>query len=101
MAADAAQFFERIIEWDWPDAPIRNPIIDGDIPPRPEPLPKFLDDRDAAKVMAAARAASDPRDRIVVEVLARTGLRASELRDLDVAAGFRSFTNYRLRSAGS
>jgi site-specific recombinase XerD len=94
-------FFERIIEWDWPDAPIRNPIIDGDIPPRPEPLPKFLDDRDAAKVMAAARAASDPRDRLVVEVLARTGLRASELRDLDVAAGFRSFTNYRLRSAGS
>ncbi|MGH3839223.1 MAG: hypothetical protein ACRDSF_26525, partial [Pseudonocardiaceae bacterium] len=53
-------FFERIIEWDWPDAPMRNPIIGGDIPPRPEPLPKFLDDRDAAKVMAAARAASDP-----------------------------------------
>ena len=76
-------FFERIIEWDWPDAPIRNPIIGGDIPPRPEPLPKFLDDRDAAKLMAAARAASDRRDRLVVEVLARTGLRASELCDLD------------------
>ena len=75
-------FVERIIEWDWPDAPMRNPIIGGDIPPRPEPLPKFLDDRDAAKVMAAARAASDPRDRLVVEVLARTGLRASELCDL-------------------
>ena len=41
-------FFERIIEWDWPDAPARNPIIGRDIPPRPEPLPKFLDDRDAA-----------------------------------------------------
>jgi len=79
-------FFERIIEWDWPDAPMRNPIIGGDIPPRPEPLPKFLDDRDAAKLMAAARAASDPRDRLVVEVLARTGLRASELCDLDADA---------------
>ena len=32
-------FFERIIEWDWPDAPIRNPIIDGDIPPRPNRCP--------------------------------------------------------------
>ena len=32
-------FFERIIEWDWPDAPARNPIIGRDIPPRPEPLP--------------------------------------------------------------
>ena len=34
-------FFERIIEWDWPDAPARNPVVGGDIPPRPDPLPKF------------------------------------------------------------
>ena len=79
-------FFERIIEWDWPDAPARNPIIGRDIPPRREPLPKFLDDRDAARLMAAARTAPDPRDRLVVEVLARTGLRASELCDLDADA---------------
>ena len=44
------QFFERIIEWDWPDAPVRNPVLGGDIPKKPEPLPKFLDDRDAAKL---------------------------------------------------
>src|SRR5262249_5318273 len=31
----------RIIEWDWPDAPPRNPVIAGDIPEKPEPLPKF------------------------------------------------------------
>ena len=79
-------FFERIIEWDWPDAPARNPVIGRDIPPRPEPLPKFLDDRDAARLMAAARAAPDPRDRLVVEVLARTGLRAGELCGLDADA---------------
>ena len=36
--------------------------------------------------MAAARAATDPRDRLVVEVLARTGLRAGELCDLDADA---------------
>jgi site-specific recombinase XerD len=34
-------FFERIIEWDWPDAPPRNPVINGDIPKKPDPLPKF------------------------------------------------------------
>jgi site-specific recombinase XerD len=79
-------FFERLIEWDWPDAPMRNPVLGGDIPTRPEPLPKFLDDRDAAKVMAAARAATDPRDRLVVELLARTGMRAGELCDLDADA---------------
>jgi site-specific recombinase XerD len=75
-------FLERLIDWDWPDAPSRNPILHGDIPPRPEPLPKFLTDQDAAKLMAAARAHHLPRYRIVVEMLARTGLRASELCDL-------------------
>ncbi len=48
-------FLERIIEWDWPDAPARNLVIRGDIPKKPELLPKFLDDRDAARLMAAAR----------------------------------------------
>lgn len=76
-------FFERIIEWDWPDAPARNPVINGDIPKKPEPLPRFLDDQDAAKLMTAARASTDPRDRLVVELLARTGMRAGELADLE------------------
>jgi len=80
------QFFERIIEWDWPDAPPRNPVIAGDIPKKPEPLPKFLDDRDAARLMAAARASADPRDRLVIELLARTGMRAGELAGLDADA---------------
>ena len=79
-------FFERIIEWDWPGTPARNPVIAWDIPKKPEPLPKFLDDRDAAKLMAAARASTDPRDRLVVELLARTGMRAGELADLDADA---------------
>jgi len=83
------QFFERIIEWDWPDAPARNPVIAWDIPKKPEPLPKFLDDRDAARLMAAARASTDPRDRLVAELLARTGMRAGELANLEVDAVLR------------
>ena len=85
-------FFERLIEWDWDDAPRRNPILHGDIPPRPEPLPKFLDDRDAARLMAAARTHPDPRTRLVVEMLARTGLRAGELCDLAPTPSPRSAT---------
>jgi site-specific recombinase XerD len=79
-------FFERIIEWDWTDAPGRNPIFHGDIPARVDPLPKFLDDQAAAKLMAAARAHRIPRYRLVIEMLARTGLRASELCQLDADA---------------
>ena len=79
-------FFERLIEWDWDDAPRRNPIFHGDIPPRTDPLPKFLNDQDAAKLMKAARAHRLPRYRLVVEMLARTGMRASELCALDADA---------------
>jgi site-specific recombinase XerD len=79
-------FFERLIEWDWTEAPARNPVLLGDIPARIEPLPKFLDDRDAAKLLAAARAHPIPRYRLVVELLMRTGVRVSELCDLDADA---------------
>ena len=75
-------FLERLIEWDWPDAPGRNPILHGDIPPRPEPIPKFLTDQQAAAFMAAAKAHPLPRYRLVAQVLARTGLRATELCEL-------------------
>jgi site-specific recombinase XerD len=91
------QFFERTIEWEWPEAPPRNPVIAWDIPKKPEPLPKFLDDRDAARLMAAARASSDPRDRLVVELLARTGMRAGELADLDADAVVRIGAGHWLR----
>src|SRR5215472_11215476 len=87
----------RIIEWDWPEAPPRNPVIAGDIPKKPEPLPKCLDDRDAAKLMAAARASADPRDRLVVELLARTGMRAGELAGLEADAVTRIGKGYWLR----
>jgi site-specific recombinase XerD len=36
-------FFERVIDWDYDDAPRRSPIYAGDFPERDEPLPKFLD----------------------------------------------------------
>jgi site-specific recombinase XerD len=91
------QFFERIIEWDWPAAPPRNPVIAWDIPRKPEPLPKFPGDRDAARLMTAARASTDPRDRLVVELLARTGMRAGELADLDADAVVRIGAGHWLR----
>jgi len=75
-------FLERLIEWDWPDAPGRNPILHGDIPPRREPIPRFLTDQQAAAFMAAARAHPVARYRLVAQVLARTGLRANELCEL-------------------
>lgn len=71
-------FFDRIIEWDYPDAPARNPVFAGDMPIRDRPLPRFLSDADAAALLTAARALPDLFDRVAVEVLALTGLRKGE-----------------------
>ena len=71
-------FFDRIIEWDWDDAPMRIPIFSIDVPVADDPLPRFLDDVQAARLTAAAAAAA-PFDRLVIEVLSRTGMRVGEL----------------------
>jgi len=71
-------FFERVSEWDYPDAPRRVLIFNGDLPTPDDPLPKFLTDPEAAKLMRAA-AEAEPDRRLVIEMLARTGLRVGEL----------------------
>ena len=71
-------FFERTSEWGYEDAPTRVLIFNGDLPTPDDPLPKFLSDVDAGKLMRAA-AEAHPTRRLVIEMLARTGLRVGEL----------------------
>ena len=75
-------FFDRIIEWDWADAPQRIPIFSIDVPVADDPLPRFLDDVQAARLASAAAVAA-PFDRLVIELLSRTGMRAGELCTLE------------------
>jgi integrase len=79
-------FFERVIEWGYDDAPARVPIYEGDLPKPDEALPKFLDDPTAAKFMAALAVDPNQRRRLMVELLARTGMRAGELASLEAGA---------------
>jgi site-specific recombinase XerD len=83
-------FFERLIDWGDPDAPRRVPVLTGDIPKADEPLPRFLDDPTAAKFMAALAVEPNRRRRLIVELLARTGMRVGEL------GGLRDDAMYRL-----
>ena len=76
-------FFERVIEWGYDDVPIRVPIFTGDMPPVDAPLPKFLDDAQATRLMRTVAAEPDPLRRLIVELLARTGMRVTELCDLE------------------
>jgi site-specific recombinase XerD len=90
-------FFERVIEWDYPDAPRRMPIYAVDVPRADEPPPKFLDDPTAAKFMAALATDPDRRRRLMVELLARTGMRVGELAALRDDAMFRLGQHHWLR----
>ena len=76
-------FFERLRDWDYDDAPSRTLIFPGDLPQADEPLPKFLDDPAMEKFTAALASDPDPRRRLMVEILAQTGIRVGELSGLD------------------
>ncbi|WP_328291236.1 site-specific integrase [Kineococcus sp. NBC_00420] len=75
-------FFIRIRDWDWPQAPPTVPILFGDLPRQEKPLPKALDDAAAAKFLRAAQTRPRLLERVICEVLIRTGLRVGEFTGL-------------------
>jgi site-specific recombinase XerD len=77
-------FFQAIQEWDWPEAPERLLVFASDSPISDEPLPRFLDDAQAAALLQAARASDDLFTRVCVETLLRTGLRKGEFLRLEL-----------------
>ncbi|MER6327607.1 tyrosine-type recombinase/integrase [Streptomyces coelicoflavus] len=90
-------FLRRLDEWDAADRPPRQLIFDSDFPIADEPLPRFLDDAAAAKLLAAARQDPDPFARLAIEILARTGMRRSEMLGLTVDAVVQIGSAYWLR----
>jgi site-specific recombinase XerD len=71
-------FFLAIQEWGWAEAPERLLVFASDLPIPDEPLPRFLEDAQAAVLLQAARASDDLFTRVCVETLLRTGLRKGE-----------------------
>jgi len=72
-------------------------MFTGDLPIIDKPLPRFLDDAAAAKLRRATRADTDPLSRLIVELLARTGIRRGELLALTVDAVVQIGSAYWLR----
>ena len=68
-------FFDRIIEWGYEDAPVRNSLFISDIPRPEELLPKALDDAAAARFLREVAAEPEPLRRLVLEDPLRTGIR--------------------------
>jgi site-specific recombinase XerD len=90
-------FFDRITHWGYPDPPRRPLLFVGDLPIADKPLPRFLDDGASTKLMRAARADTDPLATLIVELLARTGIRKGELLALTIDAVVQIGSAYWLR----
>ena len=90
-------FFERLMEWGADDVPTSRLLYYGDLPVLDDPLPRFIDDAASAKLLRAARADTDPFVRLAIEMLARTGMRKSELVRLTVDAVVQIGSAYWLR----
>ena len=78
-------FFRLLSLWGWPEAPVNPPLLVHDMPQPDQPLPKAFDDVDAARMIQIARTSANPLQRLVIELLASCGLRASEARDLKLS----------------
>jgi integrase len=71
-------FFIRLTEWQWPEAPRRTLMFIQDLPLLDHPLPRFLDEVTAAKFLQAARSHPDLFTRLCGVTLLLTGMRVSE-----------------------
>ena len=91
-------FFTRITEWSYPDLPTGALVFREDRPRLDKPLPKFLDDARAAAFMTAAAQLPDELDRLMIQILARTGMRRGELLGLRINAVVQIGTGYWLRT---
>lgn len=77
-------FCQTLQEWDWPEAPQKRLVFANDLPLSDAPLPRFLDDAQAAALLQAARTSADLFTRVCVETLLRTGLRKGEFVGLQI-----------------
>jgi len=85
------QFLAEITEWGWPAAPPRPVIFTRDVPPAPQPLPRYLppdaDRRLALALEQVSACGPSPLARLHADALLltrATGLRLGELRDLEL-----------------
>jgi integrase len=90
-------FFNRIAEWQWPEAPKHVLVFPGDFPTIDKPSPKFLDEISAARFLEAARNHQDLFTRLCSVTLILTGMRQGEFLNLTADCVVQIGENYWLR----
>ena len=76
------QFFDFAIDESLETAPARNPFLLGDLPRRPEMIPRYLPDQDLRKIIEYGEREATLFERTVIVTLLHTGIRAMEFLQL-------------------
>lgn len=72
-------FYEFSIRERLETSPDRNPLAPGDMPWQPDPVPRYLSDREVQTVLAYCEQGASLKERTLVITLFHTGVRAGEL----------------------
>ena len=78
-------FFDFVIEEGLETSPDRNPFGKHDLPCDPDPVPRYIADRELRQILDYCNQDATIKERTVVITLLHTGLRAAELAALDTS----------------
>jgi integrase len=77
-------FFREIVDWEWEDVPSRPLLGIGDIPRRPQCVPRYIPEDELTRVMTAVRALESPYQRAALLIARWCGARRNEIRHLPI-----------------
>ncbi len=82
IMASLAVFFRQIAGWGTPDVPVAPLLGPGDLPKRPQHVPRYIPDHELAPIMEAVRGLDCPYGRTALLVARWSGARRDEIRRL-------------------
>ena len=87
------QFFRDLIEWEWPEAPLRRLLEETDLPSIPQRLPKPFSPEDDRRLQLAMEE-DDSVMGLGLRLLRQTGLRVGELLGLPLDAAVQNHEGF-------
>lgn len=79
-----ATFLRDVALWQWEDVPSRPLLGPGDLPKRPQRVPRYIPEEELARLMEAIRALDCPYQRTALLIARWSGARRDEIRRLEV-----------------
>jgi hypothetical protein len=77
-------FFQQVARWQWEDVPARPLLLSGDLPKRPQRVPRYIPEHELDRLMEAIRSLACPYQRAALLIARWSGARRGEIRHLSV-----------------